>query len=70
MNFRDYNNIIPMILESTEKEELYKKLNELEENYDLVDLQYSTTEINSLASHGNYTIHYSVFILAKLKEVK
>ena len=42
MAFRNYKNVHPLCVVRTSAEELEKRIDEIQEKFDIIDLQYST----------------------------
>jgi len=61
MKFREYDNLFVKILKSTKPDELEWAISNAAEQYNLVDMQYSTTNLN------NDIVEYSVLLLLQEK---
>ena len=71
MKFRDEDNLSPFILANEDPVQLQQNIQELGQYCDLIDLQYSTTLVDSGEGHWRKPlIQYSVLILGRLKENK
>lgn len=57
MKFREHSNLSPLVLTATTPEILEERLDGISEEYDLIDLQYSTT------TRADGAIHYSALAL-------
>ena len=57
MKFREHSDLSPLVLTATTPEILEEKLEGISEEFDLIDLQYSTT------TREDGAIHYSALAL-------
>lgn len=64
MKFREYNNIFPKIVKAYTSEELENLITEYATKYNMIDLQYSTTEDDSI-----HEIEYSALMLLQEKNL-
>lgn len=64
MKFREYNNLFVKIFRSRDPEKLEWIIKEAAEQYNLIDLQYSTTNIGSITD-----VEYSALALLQEKNL-
>lgn len=64
MKFREYNNIFPKVVKAYTPKELENLITEYATKYNMIDLQYSTTENESI-----HEIEYSALMLLQEKNL-
>lgn len=64
MKFREYTMVLPKVIKATSANALEQEIEKLDIEYDIIDLQYSTT---GDLKNG---IEYSALLLIKDKELK
>lgn len=64
MKFREYNNVFPKVVTANNSKELENLITKYATQYNMIDLQYSTTEKPSISE-----IEYSALMLLQEKNL-